>query len=55
MRVTQLFDLQNSDRTRDRIKEGIMHDIESIAEEKFKNDKFRKFAIKIKLVPIKYF
>jgi hypothetical protein len=33
--------------------ESLMYDIENIAEEKFTEHEFKKFAIKIKLVPIK--
>lgn len=55
MRITDLWDLKRNNKKRKQIKESLIQDIESLAELKFKSE-FKRFAIKIKLVPInKYY
>ena len=53
MRITDLYDLKKNKKKKKIIKDCLMEDIESLARAQFKDDEFRRFQIKVKLVPIK--
>lgn len=54
-RITDLYDLENKKEVRQRIMKSLICDIESLAAVQFKDEKFEKFAIKIRLMPIRKF
>lgn len=55
MRITDLYDLEEKPKVRKKIADGLIADIESIAKEYYKDDRFRKFIIKIRIEPINVF
>ena len=53
MRITDLYDLEKEQGIKNKIKEALINDIESLAQVQFKDDKFAKFVIRIKLEKVK--
>lgn len=55
MRITDLYDLENKPEVKNMIKKALINDIESLAQCQFKDDKFQKFMIQIRLKKISRF